>query len=157
MLWILECSILNKPSSSKPKSLEVPDNFYSSCFNGIFFVSNCRSKLFLRTNSLPVAFWLPFPPGLDNVVALMDTSWKAKSSNSTWKRSSPRRPSRNCSWGQIRFWSRFGFCFLQAWTMCSLWRIHLGRQRARILPEKDQFQEGQQIRRLFVWITLSFK
>ena len=42
-----------------------------------------RSKLFLKTNSLLVAVWLLFPTGLDNVVALTDTSWKAKNSNST--------------------------------------------------------------------------
>ena len=87
MLSIIECLAIKFQTQSVKNNII----FYSSCFNDIFFVSNCRSKLFLRTNSLPVAFWLPFPPGLDNVVALTDTSWKAKSSNSTWKRSSPKR------------------------------------------------------------------
>ena len=53
------------------------------------FEKEAKVEAVVRTNSLLlVAFWPLLPPALDNVVALRDTSWKAKNSNSTCKRSS---------------------------------------------------------------------
>ena len=68
-------------------------NFKSlSVFDSV--ISYFRSSKALRSSSLPVVFWPQSPVAPDSAVAPTVTSWKARSSNFTWRRSRPRRESK---------------------------------------------------------------
>ena len=74
--YFLGFSTLKLPRKVKLKTNQKPLNLQ--------FEKEAKVEAVLRTNSLLlVAFWLAFPPALDNVVALKDTSLMTKSSNST--------------------------------------------------------------------------